>query len=142
MTIHQLSIFIENKAGTLVGLLRQLKEANISLIAISISDTMDYGVCRIVCSEPVKAYSVLKEAGVAVSLREVIAVELDDEPGRAADAIGILSDEGLSVAYMYSFRITGKGVIVFRTDDNAKAIAALTRGGLNMIREEELSRLV
>ena len=71
MTVHQLSIFIENKAGTLVGLLRQLKEANISLIAISISDTMDYGICRIICSEPMKAYEFLKDAGVAVSLREV-----------------------------------------------------------------------
>ncbi|MBQ4305678.1 MAG: amino acid-binding protein [Bacteroidales bacterium] len=142
MTVHQLSIFIENKAGTLVGLLRQLKEANISLIAISISDTMDYGICRIICSEPMKAYEFLKDAGVAVSLREVIAVELDDEPGRAADAIGILSDEGLSIAYMYSFRLTGKGVIVFRTDDNPRAIEALRRGGLTMIREDDLSKLV
>ena len=141
MTVHQLSIFIENKAGTLVGLLRQLKEANISLIAISISDTMDYGICRIICSEPVKAYETLRNAGVAVSLCEVIAVALDDEPGRAADAIGILSEEGISIAYLYSFLLGGKGVLVFRTDNNERALEALQRGKMDIIREKDLSKL-
>ena len=141
MTVHQLSIFIENKAGTLVGLLRQLKEANISLIAISISDTMDYGICRIICSEPVRAYETLRDAGVAVSLCEVIAVALDDEPGRAADAIGILSEEGISIAYLYSFLLGGKGVLVFRTDNNERALEALQRGKMDIIREKDLSKL-
>lgn len=142
MTIHQLSIFIENKAGTLVALLRQLKEAGIQLIASTISDTVDYGICRIICSEPVRAYDFLKEAGVAVSLCEVIAVELDDEPGRAADAIGVLSDEGLSIAYLYSFLLGGKGVLVFRTDDNVRAVEALQKGGQKLILEKDLSHLL
>ena len=141
MSIHQLSIFIENKAGTLVVILRQLKEAGIQLIASTISDTVDYGICRIICSEPVRAYEFLKSAGVAVSLCEVIAVELDDEPGKAADAIGILSDEGISIAYLYSFLLGGKGVLVFRTDDNAKAIDALQHGGFDIIKEKDLSKL-
>ena len=141
MTIHQLSIFIENKAGTLVVILRQLKEAGIQLIASTISDTVDYGICRIICSEPVRAYETLRDAGVAVSLCEVIAVELDDEPGRAADAIGILSDEGISIAYLYSFLLGGKGVLVFRTDNNERALDALQRGGLDIIREKDLSKL-
>ena len=142
MTIHQLSIFIENKAGTLVALLRQLKEAGIQLIASTISDTVDYGICRIICSEPLRAYEFRKEAGVAVSLCEVIAVELDDEPGRAADAIGVLSDEGLSIAYLYSFLLGGKGVLVFRTDDNVRAVEALQKGGQKLILEKDLSHLL
>ncbi len=141
MTIHQLSIFIENKAGTLVVILRQLKEAGIQLIASTISDTVDYGICRIICSEPVKAYETLRNAGVAVSLCEVIAVALDDEPGRAADAIGILSEEGISIAYLYSFLLGGKGVLVFRTDNNERALEALQRGNMDIIREKDLSKL-
>ena len=141
MTIHQLSIFIENKAGTLVVILRQLKEAGIQLIASTISDTVDYGICRIICSEPVKAYETLRNAGVAVSLCEVIAGALDDEPGRAADAIGILSEEGISIAYLYSFLLGGKGVLVFRTDNNERALEALQRGNMDIIREKDLSKL-
>ena len=89
MTVHQLSVFIENKSGTLVKVLQLLKQENIQLIASTIADTADYGICRIICSQPEKAYKVLKEAGVAVSLCEVFAIELDDRPGKAADAIEI-----------------------------------------------------
>ena len=78
MTVHQLSVFIENKSGALVSVLRLLKQENIQLIASTIADTLDYGIFRIICSQPEKAYNVLKEAGVAVSLCEVFAVELDD----------------------------------------------------------------
>ncbi len=142
MTVHQLSIFIENKAGTLVSVLRLLKDAGIQLIATTISDTAEYGICRIICSEPERAYEVLRSNGVAVSLCEVIAVELDDVPGRAADAIGILSEEGISISYLYSFLLSGKGVIVFRTDDNPKTLDALTRSGMTVIAEKDLSKLV
>ena len=142
MTIHQLSIFIENKAGTLVALLRQLKEAGIQLIASTISDTVDYGICRIICSEPVRAYEFLKEAGVAVSLCEVIAVELDDEPGRAADAIEIFAEAGISIAYLYSFLLRGKGVLVFRTDNAQAAADAIKSHGLKSIPESDLYKLV
>ena len=87
MTVHQLSVFIENKSGALVRVLRLLKQENIQLIASTIADTADFGICRIICSQPEKAYDVLREAGVAVSLCEVFAIELDDRPGMAADAI-------------------------------------------------------
>ena len=78
---------------------------------------------------------------MAVSLCEVIAVALDDEPGRAADAIGILSEEGISIAYLYSFLLGGKGVLVFRTDNNERALEALQRGNMDIIREKDLSKL-
>ena len=74
MTIHQLSIFLENKSGTLVKVLNLLKHEGIQLIASTIADTAEYGICRIICSEPVRAYEVLKAAGVAVSLCEVFAL--------------------------------------------------------------------
>ena len=103
MTVHQLSVYIENKSGALVSVLRLLKQEKIQLIASTIADTVDYGIFRIICSQPEKAYKVLKDAGVAVSLCEVFAVELDDRPGMAADAIELFASEGISLAYLYSF---------------------------------------
>lgn len=142
MTVHQLSVFIENKSGTLVKVLRLLKQENIQLIASTIADTADYGICRIICSEPIKAYNVLKDAGVAVSLCDVFAIELDDAPGRAADAIEIFAKEGISIAYLYSFLLNGKGVLIFRTDNAEKAREVITINNLNFIVEKDLSKLL
>ena len=142
MTVHQLSVFIENRSGALVRVLRLLKKENIQLIASTIADTVDYGICRIICSEPERAYSVLREAGVAVSLCEVFAVELDDRPGKAADAIELFAGEGISIAYLYSFLLNGKGVLIFRTDNTEKAAEIITSNGLKAIAEKDLSRLL
>ena len=142
MTVHQLSVFIENKSGTLVKVLKLLKQENIQLIASTIADTADYGICRIICSEPARAYSVLKDAGVAVSLCDVFAIELDDVPGRAADAIEIFATEGISIAYLYSFLLNGKGILIFRTDNSEKAREVITLNGLKFIAEKDLSLLL
>ena len=142
MTVHQLSVFIENKSGTLVKVLKLLKRENIQLIASTIADTADYGICRIICSEPKKAYNVLKEAGVAVSLCEVFAVELDDGPGKAADAIELFAGEGISIAYLYSFLLNGKGVLIFRTDNADKAAEIIAANDLTVIHEKDLSLLL
>ena len=142
MTVHQLSVFIENKSGALVRVLRLLKQEGIQLIASTIADTADFGIFRIICSQPEKAYDVLREAGVAVSLCEVFAVELDDRPGMAADAIGFFAGEGISIAYLYSFLLNGKGVLIFRTDNPGKAAEIISTKGLKAIEEKDLSRLL
>ncbi len=142
MTVHQLSIFLENRSGTLVKVLKLLKDQGIQLIASTIADTAEYGICRIICSEPVRAFDILRDAGVAVSLCEVFALELDDEPGRAADAIGIFAAEGLSIAYLYSFLLNGKGVLIFRTDNADKARDVIKRNTLSFIPEKDLSKLL
>ncbi|MBR5257065.1 MAG: amino acid-binding protein [Bacteroidales bacterium] len=142
MTVHQLSVFLENKSGALVSVLRLLKQENIQLIATTIADTIDYGIFRIICSQPEKAYDVLREAGVAVSLCDVFAIELDDRPGKAADAIELFAGEGINVAYMYSFLLNGKGVLIFRTDNTEKAAEIIASNDLNVIREKDLSRLL
>ncbi|MCQ2149314.1 MAG: amino acid-binding protein [Bacteroidales bacterium] len=142
MTVHQLSIFIENKSGTLVKVLKLLKGEGIQLIASTIADTAEYGICRIICSEPERAYEILKKAGVAVSLCEVFALSLDDVPGRAADAIEIFAKEGISIAYLYSFLLNGKGVLIFRTDNAEKAAEAIKAARLSVIAEKDLSKLL
>ena len=142
MTVNQLSVFIENKSGALVQVLKLLKAQGIQLIASTLADTTDYGICRILCSEPDKAFQVLKDAGVAVSLSQVFALELDDVPGRAADAIEIFAQEGISISYLYSFLLNGKGVLIFRTDNTEKAQAAIDRNGLAVIEEKDISKLL
>jgi len=142
MTVHQLSVFIENKSGALVRVLRLLKQENIQLIASTIADTADFGICRIICSQPEKAFKVLQDAGVAVSLCEVFAVQLDDRPGKAADAIELFAGEGISIAYLYSFLLNGKGVLIFRTDNPGKAAEVITANGLSVIEEKDLSLLL
>ena len=142
MTINQLSIFIENKSGTLVKVLKLLKEEGIQLIASTIADTAEYGICRIICSEPARAYEALKNAGVAATLCEVFAIELDDEPGRAADAIEQFANAGISIAYLYSFLLNGKGVLVFRTDNSELAREVILDNNLKTIPVKDLSKLL
>ena len=141
MTVHQLSVFIENKSGALVRVLQLLKQEHIQLIASTIADTADFGIFRIICSQPEKAYKVLQEAGVAVSLCEVFAIELDDRPGKAADAIEIFAGEGISIAYLYSFLLNGKGILIFRTDNAEKAKEVILNNKLKYIEEDKLQEL-
>lgn len=142
MTINQLSIFLENKAGTLVNLFETLKKANIQMIATSVADTVEYGICRIICTEPSRAYKVLKNADVAVTVSDVFAIELDNKPGSAADAIQIFSRQGISITYMYSFIIGGKGVLIFRTDSEDRAKEVISLNNIKVLSEEDLSSLV
>ena len=138
MTIHQLSVFIENRAGTLVKVLKLLKQSEIQIIASTIADTAEYGIYRLICSEPLRACEELQQAGVAVALSEVFAIELDNQPGRAADAIEVFSKDGIGLTYMYSFLLNGKGILIFRTDDAEKARVAIEEHGLSYITEDDL----
>ena len=121
MTIKQLSIFIENKGGTLIRVLDLLSKAGIQIIASTIADTKDYGIYRVLCEWPAQAYLILKEAGINVQLSDVFALSIDDVPGRAAEAVKEISDSGVSILYLYSFLWRGKGVLVFRADQSEKA---------------------
>ena len=142
MTIPQLSIFIENRSDTLIKVLEALKTANIQIIASTIADTAEYGIYRLICSEPARACEELKKAGVAVALSDVFALEIDDQPGRAADAVKTFSEAGISITYMYSFLLRGKGILVFRTDDNEHAAKVIKANQLKTVDETALTSLV
>ena len=118
--MKQLSIFIENKQGTLLTVLNVLKSANIQIIASTISDTQDFGIYRIICDDPERAYIVLGEQGVSVTLTEVFAIQLEDKPGEAARVLALFAEADISIAYMYSFLLSGKGILVFRSSDTEK----------------------
>lgn len=116
MTIKQLSIFIENKGGTLIKVLDLLSKGGIQIIASTVADTQDYGIYRVICDKPTQAFLLLKEAGINIQLTDVIALSIDDTPGQAADAIRVLSEAGVSILYMYSFLLKGKGVLILRAN--------------------------
>ena len=140
MTIKQLSIFIENKSGTLIRVLDLLSRANIQIIASTIADTQDYGIYRILCSQPSQAFLILKENGINVQLADVMAITIDDEPGRAASAIKALSDEGVNILYLYSFLWNAKGVLVMRTDETDKAMQVVASNNIQLLSEGNFVR--
>ena len=139
MTIKQLSIFIENKGGTLIKVLDLLSKANIQIIASTIADTKDYGIYRVLCDNPSQAYIILKEAGINVQLADGIGLSLADEPGRAASAIIARSDDGISILCVYSFLWKGRGVLVFRTDPAEKAKETIMLKKLTFLTEADFA---
>ena len=138
MTINQLSIFLENRSGTLTKVLDLFKEAGLHIIASSIADTAQYGLLRIVYSEPQRAYQELERHGVAVALSDVFAIELDERPGQIAAAVRDLSEANIGIVYMYSFFIHGKGLLIIRADKAEEARDVIQRSGLRCVPESEL----
>lgn len=141
-TVKQISVFVENKSGTLVRVLELFKEARIQLIASTISDTVEYGIYRIICAEPDRALEVLKAAGISANASEVFAITLDNVPGRAADAVRQISSAGIAISYLYSFMLAGKGILVFRTDNPEKTAQVIDGQGMNALTEDTLLSLV
>lgn len=141
MTIRQISVFLENKPGSLQRVLEALKTAGIQLIASTLADTIDFGIYRMICSEPARAYDVLRNAGIAATFSDVFAVELDDKPGMAANAMEIFAHEDIGISYLYSFLLGGKGVLIFRTDNAERAREIIILERLKAITEEQLLTL-
>ena len=136
-TIKQLSIFIENKSGTLIKVLDLFSKAKIQIIASTIADTQDYGIYRVLCSAPCEAFTILKENGINVQLTDVLAIAIENEPGKAAIAINALSDAGVNILYMYSFLWQGRCVLVMRTDKSEKATEVISEKNMNLLSEND-----
>jgi|SRR6185369_9665909 len=140
MKVEQISIFIENKSGRLAEITRILGEAGINIRALSLADTSDFGILRLIVNEVEKAKVVLKEKGFTVNKTEVIAVEVPDRPGGLAAILQALDADRINVEYMYAFveRCGGNAVIIFRFDENDKAISTLTKNSINVLEGERL----
>ncbi len=123
MIIKQVSIFIENKAGRLSEVSRILGDAGVNIRTLSLADSSDYGVLRLIVNDPQKAVDVLNAKGITSSMTDMIALEVTDQPGGLADILDRITSLGLNVAYMYAFveKVDGKAVVVFRFEDMEKA---------------------
>lgn len=142
MTIQQLSVFIENKSGTMLQILKLLAKENIQLLAVNVADTVEYGIFRIICSEPTKACQILKNNHISVTLTDVFAIELDDEVGELARTLEIFKNEDISMTYLYSFLLNGKGIMIFRTNEAEHTCEVMTKYSMKYIKEKELYKLV
>ena len=141
MTVNQISIFLENKYGKLSEIMALLTEANIRIIAATIADTTDYGILRIIASEPQKAYKLLKESNVSANLTEVFALTIDSKTDSIPRAIDSFTTEGLSVEYMYCFSIKDESIIILRTNNQELTREVIQQKGLQHINEKELIKL-
>ena len=140
MKVEQISVFIENKSGRLAEIARLLGEAGINIRALSLADTTDFGILRLIVNDRETAKQVLKEKGFTVSKTEVVAVEVPDRPGGLAEILQALDRESINVEYMYAFveRCGENAVIIFRFDGTEKAIEVLMDKGFNILAGERL----
>ena len=140
MRIRQISIFLENRPGQLSTICRGLADAGINIATLSLADTADFGIVRMIVDDHEKAKDVLAEKGHVVNVREVIAVCVPDRPGGMAEVMQVLDAAGANIEYSYAFAFHKgeKAVLVFRFDDNAKAEAALKKAGYTTLGEEEI----
>ena len=143
MKVEQISIFIENKSGRLAEITRILGEAAINIRALSLADTSDFGILRLIVNDGEKAKQVLKEKGFTVNKTEVVAVEVPDRPGGLSAILQTLDVEKINVEYMYAFveRCGGNAVIIFRFDETDKAITVLNAKSFNILDGERLYSL-
>jgi hypothetical protein len=138
MIIHQLSVFLENKPGTLDEILNILKAANIQIIASTISDTVEYGIYRIITNQPQNAFEALKAKNISVNLSDVFAISLDNKVGKASDVISLFTQSGVNIEYLYSFLVKSQGILIFRTSDPVKTCEIILKNKLAYIREADL----
>ena len=134
MIVDQISVFIENKIGTLAEVTEILGNAGIDLRALSLADTTDFGVLRLIVNDPDRALNLLREAGFAVSVTKTLAVPIHDVPGGLAGILKILAGENVSVEYAYAFisRKQGNAYVILRVGDNDRARNALAEHGIKM----------
>ena len=140
MKVEQISIFIENKSGRLAEVSQILGDAGVNIRALSLADTSDFGILRLIVNDRQLAMTALKEKGFTVSKTEVVAVEVPDQPGGLASILRVLDAAMINVEYMYAFveRCGDNAVIIFRFDETDKAIGTLAAKGFNMLAGERL----
>jgi hypothetical protein len=142
MKLKQLSVFLENKPGRLRESCGILAEKKINLITLSLADTEQFGILRLIVDDSEAAKKVLEENGFVAKITEVIAVEVKDRPGGLRDILQVESDAGISVEYMYAFTIKSgeNAVLLFRFDDMDKAVNALQDANFNVLKSDEVYR--
>lgn len=141
MTVNQISIFLENKYGKLSEILALLAEENIRIIAATIADTSEYGILRIIVSDPQKAYKILKGSNVSANLTEVLAIAADSCAGSFAKTLSHFTKAGLSIEYMYCFSLNNKSILILRTNNREAARDVIRRQNLECICESNLIKL-
>lgn len=143
MAIKQLTIFVQNKKGTVVSVTDILSKKNINLRALSIAETQDFGILRLIVNDEKTAEAVLLENGYLIKVIDVVGVKIGDEPGKLTEALDVLDKADINVEYMYAFLAnTDKNAyVVLRVEDNKHAEDALSAAGFELVTEADIDKL-
>jgi hypothetical protein len=141
MLIKQLSIFLENKKGRFTEVSTLLGEAGINMTAFTVAENSDFGILRLIVSDPEKAREILKEHRYAVSVTEVICVQTPNQPGSLARVMKILTDAEVFIEYMYAFSLGNGAVVIIRPDNLEKTVAVLSDSKVELLASSELFSL-
>ena len=143
MTIRQLTVFVENRQGAMAEVTGELASHNVDLRALSMADTQEFGVLRLMVKDVDAALAVLREAGHIVNVTPVIAVKISDAPGRLAQALSVLDEAGINIEYLYAFltRTEKHAYVVLRPTDNTAAEKALEDAGFHLITDADVDKL-
>ena len=140
MKVEQLAVFLENKSGRLAAITKILSDNGINIRALSVADTADFGILRVIVDQTEKAKQALKDAGFTVGLTDVVAVEVTDKPGGLGEVLAVLDQVEINVEYMYAFveKSSQNAVIIFRFDDADTAIEVLQNAGIRILSGDEV----
>ena len=140
MKLKQISLFLENKPGHLSAVCRLLAEKNINILTLSLADTEQFGILRLIVEDWAGTKQVLESAGNVVTVTDVVATEVEDRPGGLAELLAVVQEAGINIEYMYAFtfRSGGRAIMIFRFDEPDAAIAALQRRGFNVLQGVDL----
>ncbi len=138
MTIRQLSVFLENKPGYLNEVLEVLALNDINIAALTVADTDDYGIVRLLVSDPQLALDKLREQQFTVRIHDVLSLEMDPQPGSLYRILTHFADADISMEYVYAFSFGSKSIVVFRTNNREKALEVIKKFKLKSIKEEDL----
>jgi hypothetical protein len=141
--VKQISVFLENKSGRLAEVTKIFGENDIDISALSIADTTDFGILRLIVNDPEKAEKVLKENGFTVSSTNVIAIGVEDKPGGLSKALEILEAHSIGIEYMYAFvgKKSDEALVLLRVEDCSKAVEVLTKGGIEVLSSDKVYKL-
>jgi hypothetical protein len=140
MFVKQLSIFVENKSGRLYEIIDAIAKAGIDIRAVSIADTTNFGILRLIVDKPDAAENALRDLGLTVKLTDVIAIEISDRPGGFSEALAVLNKAKIGIEYIYAFisRDDGRACVILRVDDNEKAVKVFTESGVKILTGDEI----
>lgn len=143
MAINQLTIFVENKRGTIVSVTNILASHNINIRALSIAETENFGILRLIVNDEITAKRILSEHGFLINVTEVVGVKIGDAPGKLSGALSVLDRAEINVEYLYAFmaRTEKHAYVVLRVEDNAKAEKVLENAGYHLITEQDINKL-
>ena len=143
MAIKQLTVFVQNKKGTVVEVTDILSKNNVNLRALSIAETQDFGILRLIVNDEATAERVLRENGYIIKVIDVVGVKIGDEPGKLTAALDVLDKANINVEYLYAFmaRTEKHAYVVLRVEDNSVAESSLTGAGFKMISEADINKL-